>query len=222
VNVAVLTLTRDRLDYTKHCLETLERNAGCEYDHYILDQGSQDGTVEWLRMNTKAHIYELHENIGICRGLNFLLEEFDPIDYDAIVRWDNDCEVLSKDALLFSAWIANEYEIICSPLVHGLRNPPGSIGELQAGPHRILETEILGGIFMAIPSTIFYLDQFRYDFEQPLWKGDELICPWWRARAGHCGYVADLEVNHYLTTEGQGKDMPDYFLRRVAEGGPAL
>ena len=41
---AVLTLTRDRLEYTQHCFETLRQNAGCDYDHYVLDQGSEDGT----------------------------------------------------------------------------------------------------------------------------------------------------------------------------------
>jgi GT2 family glycosyltransferase len=46
MNVAVLTLTRDRLPYTQHCFATLKENAGCDYDHIVLDQGSTDGTAE--------------------------------------------------------------------------------------------------------------------------------------------------------------------------------
>ena len=45
---AVLTLCRDRLAYTQHCFETLRDNAGCDFDHFVLDQGSMDGTDEWL------------------------------------------------------------------------------------------------------------------------------------------------------------------------------
>ena len=50
MRVAVLSLTRDRLVYTRHCFAKLHEFAGCEFDHYVLDQGSKDGTDEWLTM----------------------------------------------------------------------------------------------------------------------------------------------------------------------------
>ena len=52
MNIAVLSLTRDRLDYTKHCFGRLIELAGCDFDWYITDQGSNDGTVDWLHANT--------------------------------------------------------------------------------------------------------------------------------------------------------------------------
>ena len=56
--IAVYTLTRDRIEYTKECFAMLESKAGIEYDHYIVDNGSQDGTVEWLKENEigRAHV----------------------------------------------------------------------------------------------------------------------------------------------------------------------
>jgi GT2 family glycosyltransferase len=68
VRIAVVTLTRDRLEYTKHCFETLRVNAGCDYDHFVLDQGSGDGTAEWLIRQDDLEVVPLAENVGICRG----------------------------------------------------------------------------------------------------------------------------------------------------------
>jgi GT2 family glycosyltransferase len=69
-----MTLTRERLDYTKHCFRSLKENAGCVYDHYVLDQGSTDGTPEWLLSDPLLDVLAVDENIGCCRGWNALVE----------------------------------------------------------------------------------------------------------------------------------------------------
>jgi hypothetical protein len=82
------------------------------------------------------------------------------------------------------------------------------------------ETPILGNIFMAIPSTFFYRDGFRWDeAAYAVWDGGESITQWHRERGGTCGYVRGFNVNHYKTTLGQVADIPHYFARRVREGG---
>lgn len=78
MRVAVLSLTRDRLDYTIHCFTTLHWLGGAPFDHYVLDQASTDGTVEWLvkqaeMENLKATFMD--ENVGLSRGHNLLLDE---------------------------------------------------------------------------------------------------------------------------------------------------
>ena len=99
MRVAVLTLTRDRLDYTQHCFATLHEFAGCDFDHYVLDQGSQDGTEAWLQ-ETDAEVVALDTNLGIACGLNLLLDEsVNPADYDVIVKFDNDCELTLPNTL---------------------------------------------------------------------------------------------------------------------------
>lgn len=220
MRIAVLTLTRDRLVYTQHCFQTLWDNAGCDFDWYVLDQGSTDGTAEWLLGDEALDVTILEQNIGICRGLNLLLDEaVNADDYDAVVRFDNDCEVLQPDTLRVVCEAAVEHDAILAPRVQGLRNPPPTLAYTKLGGHRIDEVHHLGGIFMAVPARAFR--DFRYDERQPLWTGDELICPWWTARGGRCGYLAGYAVNHYLTTDGQAADIPAYFERRVLEGGPA-
>lgn len=223
MRVAVLTCTRDRLDYTIHCHDTLTRLAGCPFDWYVVDQASEDGTVAWLEDETDARVLALSENIGLCRGLNLLLDDaMDPWDYDVIVRWDNDCELMQEGTLREIAKTAVDFDWILSPSVRGLRNPVPLLGEVQVGKYAVDETAILGGIFMVIPAGLFAEEGFRYDNGQPPWSGDELIVPWFRAEGGRAGYVREFVVNHFKTTVGQGEDIPWYFERREREGGPAL
>jgi hypothetical protein len=225
VNVAVLTLTRDRLPYTQHCFGTLRANAGCEYDHYVLDQGSVDGTRQWLAQHAElfAGVVTLTANIGCTKGWNRLLRVASPLGrYDAIVCFDNDCEVLDPDTLVTVAGLAAEHEQILAPRVQGLMYPPATINRFALGDHMVDETQILGNIFMAIPSVLFWRDGFRWDEQAyQVWDGGESITQWHRARGGRCGYVQGFAVNHYLTTLGQVADIPEYFARRVREGGRA-
>ena len=218
MRVAVLTLTRDRLAYTRHCFQTLRDNAGCDFDHLVLDNASTDGTVDWLEGEYHPHILaQLGSNIGICRGLNVLLGSIDPADYDVIVRFDNDCEVTRPGTLRAVCEVAHEYEAIVAPHVLRLLNPPIVIGQAIAGRHVIDQTAILGGIFMAIPATLFSQHGFRYDENMPPWTGDEAIVPWWRARGGVAGYLAGWTVNHYERVAEQHEELPEYQARKEQE-----
>lgn len=225
VRIAVLTLTRDRLEYTQHCFDSLRENAGCAFDHYVLDQGSEDGTREWLTSERLVgrirHVVYAGENIGCCRGWNRLLDGCHPADYDAVVTFDNDCEVLTYDALAVVAELAVDHQFILSPQVHGLMYPPATIANLQLGRYTVDEKAIIGNIFMAIPATLFSVERFRWDERYAVWDGGESITQWYRQRGGRCGYVQGFGVNHYKTTLGQVEDMPWYFERRVLEGGRA-
>lgn len=221
MNIAVLSLTRDRLAYSKHCFATLQEKAGCKYDHWVLDNGSEDDTPDWLEEQGDFFVGYSDENLGLTPALNLLLDLCDPSQYDAqydvIVRFDNDCEVIQPDTLRTVCEVAYEYEAIVAPRVLGLLNPPAIIGQVQAGEHVIEETAILGGIFMAIPASLFSEHGFRYDETMPTWTGDEAIVPWWRARGGTAGYLKGWAVNHYETTEGQRKRYPEYEQRKLAE-----
>jgi hypothetical protein len=225
VNIAVLTLTRDRLPYTQHCFQTLRDNAGCEFDHFVLDQGSTDGTPEWLweewLQGRITELYRSPENIGCCPGWNLLLEIARPSRYDAIVTFDNDCEVLTPSTLKVVTTLAHQRELILAPRVNGLMHPPPTIATFEIGPYVVDETTILGNIFMAIPAVLFWRDRFRWDEGYAVWDGGESITQWHRERGGRCGYVQGFDVNHYLTTLGQVEDIPEYFERRVREGGRA-
>src|SRR3954470_1220847 len=101
MRVAVLTLTRDRLAYTRHCFSKLHEYAGCDFDHYVLDQGSTDGTAEWLRDEYDPDFLCLSpRNLGISPGMNKLLDWTQETgDHDVVVKFDNDCKLMTPNTL---------------------------------------------------------------------------------------------------------------------------
>ncbi len=213
-----MSMTRDRLDYSKHCFATLQAHAGCEFDHYFVDQGSTDGTVEWLETLDYSALISLKENIGICRALNLLLDgPLNPDLYDAIVRVDNDAEVVTPGTLRIVAEAAVQHGWILAPRVVGLRQPPAEAAPAPLGDLTVGETVTLGGIFHAIPADRFVDWDFRYNEDFPAWTGDEAICAWWRANGGRCGYVHDCEVKHYERVVEQDEFLPDYAARKRQE-----
>ena len=73
----------------------------------VVDNGSEDGTAEWLRMVYKPtnpdqiHIIPLDRNYGISRGSNVALEAiFKAMPrVDVICKVDNDCLVISDGVI---------------------------------------------------------------------------------------------------------------------------
>lgn len=223
MKVAVLTLTRDRLPFTRHCFAALAENAGCDYDHFVWDNGSTDGTVDWLnQQQTAGAITEYwwsEQNRGISTALNSLLfSDIDISQYDVVVKIDNDCEIVTPDTLRDVCDLVHTYGLILSPEIHGLRQPPRSIGgPLSLGGQLVDEKHQIGGIFLAAPASL-YADGFRYSEGNPKWGGDDVeVCAFWRAQGGQCGYVRGIHANHYLGTDAQYEADPEYHARKVAE-----
>lgn len=223
--VAVLTLTRDRLSYTEHCFEKLRELAGCEFHHYVLDQDSHDETAGWLDNEHEngriKYLYHAGMNLGIARGMNHLIEKASRYGgYDAFVKMDNDCELIDYGTLDVVSRVAKSANGVVSPIVDGLRNPPLQLGRIhQVGNERVREMHMIGGIFTATP--VDFWSAFRYPEDLPKWGGDDsLLCQVAHEMDMLVGYVENLRVNHYETTDGQHDHYPEYFQRRVEEGGP--
>lgn len=214
MKIAVLTLCRDRLDYTKHCVQSLRDNAGCEYDHYMLDQASTDETWDWMCEQPDLKFIEsLPENIGVSAGLNYLIERFDT-DYDVVAHFDNDCEVVTPNCLRDLAQLVHDGGAILSPRILGLEHPPEPLGKARIGDEPITKVAQVGGIFLTTPGWVY--DEFRYSPEA--WKYDDVeICHWWWQHGGTVGYVERLQAWHYETNVGQRQRYPDYFARADEE-----
>ncbi len=214
MNIAVMSITRDRLDYTKHCFGTLLENAGCDFDWWITDNGSTDGTVDWLLANTDATVTAYNDNAGISPALNAMLDDIvEAADYDVIVKVDNDCELLTPNTLHDVAELALEHDAILSPWIRGLRTTPQPFESIDGV---ISRTPVVGGIFTAVPGWVFR-NGYRHPILPTLDGEDFNLCQWFQADGGFCGYVDGYEANHYETTDGQHARYPDYFARRAAE-----
>ena len=221
MKIAIYTLTRERLDYTKHCFQTLMDKAGYPHDHFIIDNGSQDGTVDWLKENEGIfkYIHYNSENLGISIASNQALEAIGK-DYDIIIKFDNDCEVISEHMLKNIVEIYTDIGLsekyMLSPKVEGIGNIIPRFRNALVGGHEIGFTYMVGGLFHILPAWLY--QQYRYKtFLPKAALQDGSICYWMRSEGVHIGYIESLVVNHYETTNGQKNRYPDYFVRKEQE-----
>lgn len=98
MKILVYTITFNRIDLTKKYLNSLREHTKIEYDHVVFDNGSTDGTVEWLKENG-YRVIENKENLGITRAEVEGLIAWNYGDYNLIIKFDNDCEVTTNEIL---------------------------------------------------------------------------------------------------------------------------
>lgn len=122
-NVAVVTVCHNQLEMTKKFLESLEEACkdSTNYTLYILDNGSQDGTAEYLLEEiTKKHekkekglqigcAMSSSENLGFAGGNNKLLEYIlanDSDKFSGVLLINNDT-LVTKEALDYLVEVAH-------------------------------------------------------------------------------------------------------------------
>lgn len=219
MRIAVYTLTRDRAAYTEHCFNMLWQNAGLPFDHFVIDNGSTDGTVEWLYSNAKRFrkIVLEPDNTGISYASNLALDIIGN-GYDLIVKLDNDCEIVTPG--LFADMV-KVYEfagrpLLLSPRVEGINRQPKRAYTIHAGGYEIGRTGIVGGLCHWLPAATY--QRYRYPETLPkAWGQDDDLCAWCYKQNIEMGYVEALTVNHYEGTDAQAKRFPFYFTRKAIE-----
>lgn len=219
--VAIFSLTYDRLDYTKKCFESLYKTAGYDFDHYIVDNGSTDGTVEWLnQLSGPDKIVFLNpSNKGISAASNQALTAMGD-RYDIIVKVDNDCLFLTDGwlAKMVEIWKANRM-FIMSPYVQGLRDNPGGAprhgwGEVKG--EQLGLTKHVGGICVFADARAY--KDFRWDEDSFLHGMQDVEFSQHALSQGfQPAYLENFFVEHYEGTAGQEKRYPEYFERRRLE-----
>lgn len=226
MRIAVYTLTRDRLEYTQHSFAALREKAGVPFDHFVIDNGSEDETAPWLQrhLGDFKRVRFNFRNAGISAGSNQALAEitaFGP--YDLIVKVDNDCEVVSENILgqmveIYQDMERRKFEApwVLSPRVEGIARQPQRIRDESFAGRRIGVVGMIGGLFRVVPWRVY--EQYRYPMDLPLaWGQDDHFCAWCVRNGVRLGYVEGLVVNHYETTDGQAKRFPAYFERKWKE-----
>jgi GT2 family glycosyltransferase len=134
--VTIIILTWNGLAYTKRCLETLrEQTVFPDYEVVVVDNGSTDGTVEYLRSLPWLRLFENSENLGFVRGNNRALAECGG-DSDFVLL-NNDTEIIQPEwlsRLQATAYSAPEVGIVGARL----RRPDGMLQ--HAGTYMPVET----------------------------------------------------------------------------------
>jgi glycosyltransferase involved in cell wall biosynthesis len=220
MKIAVYSLTFNRLNYTNFCFRSLWKHAGYPYDHYLIDNGSQDGTVEWLKRysNKFKEINYLPENIGISKASNLMLDAISEKNYDLIIKMDNDCEIVTDGIIKKFVNIYKAIDKLRIPLVKTTENvtitrkkdiksyilspivnntsPLIKIGDCTVGGVEIKLTSIVRGVFQVVPTGVY--SKYRYPEVLPKSSGqDSNFCDWARERGIQLGYIENMIVNHY-------------------------
>jgi len=226
MRIAIFSFTRDRLKYTRDCFYSLY---ACkefqDFDHYIIDNGSIDGTKKYLidnYTNYKSLVLS-SSNLGLHKASAIIKDLIQPCDL--VIKVDNDC-FFSDPKTLF--YIVKSYKIltkhnkgkcILSPTVQGIVNQPKK-GEpwgkdISDNLYEFRYTGQIGGLCMAIPYELF--TKLDFNINLPKARGlDSNICQ--QAILNNYSLIyANYSVTHYEGTLIQAKRYPAYFIRKKLE-----
>jgi len=218
--VAIFTLTYGRIEYTKQMYESLKDSTKYPFDWFVFDQGSDDGTGDWLMDEVKPRYVHLNgSNVGITKASNHLLDKIQKIGYDVIIKVDNDCAFMTKHWLesLVDLWRRN-HMLYMSPYPEGLVDNPGGairLGYSTIGPYSIEVTKHVGGLCAFVSSKAY--DDFRWTDQFKHGNQDSEASKNFREKGYMPCYIPLHRVWHIDGTSGQKEKYPDYFERRIKE-----
>lgn len=86
-STSIILLNWNSLDLLKNCLSLIEKNTELPYTIIIVDNGSTDGSYEFLAQS-KYKTVLLEKNYGFSKGMNFGIRESDPNDNIVLMNVD--------------------------------------------------------------------------------------------------------------------------------------
>ncbi len=223
--VAIFSLTYDRLDYSKACFASLFDKAGYPFDLYITDNGSQDGTVEYLKdleakYPDRVHVIYNPKNVGISKASNQALDAIFEREYDIVGKYDNDALSLTTGWLekVVDIWNRNN-RMVLSCYIEGLRDNPGGaqrIAHGQIAGELVGITKHMGGICCFADARAY--ESYRWEEQSFLHGVQDWEFSQHLLRNGYqLGYLENWYIAHIDSTQGQHERYPQYFQRRTLE-----
>lgn len=208
--VAVYTITRNKRELTEKSIKLLRRYAGVDFHHYVVDNGSGDGTAEWVQEDGGFRVtYVPGKNLGQNIAANIMLDEMGN-NYDYVMRWDPDAlprsrRFLKKMVKASDFMSARGLAAVVSPNIGQLENPPEPITAVGDDIGQRYEmVEVLGGICRMHPSVFF--DNWRFNKFGALGFGEALDAADHAQAMGMARVrLVDLHVDHAYGASGQAE-----------------
>lgn len=202
--IPILMLAHNRLEMTKQAVASVLKNTERKFHLCILDNGSEDGTEEWLRSfsddNVDAHFSTV--NLGVHGGADWFHKQFPDAQYYAKV--DNDTLVPSGwlNALM-ETLIENEADLV------GSLHYTFSQGALDA--MNLAEQKGFAPFPSPGGSGVLYTRKFVEDCKVAD-HAEELVDGWTRFCVARDGFVKGFSGRVRIEL----LDMVDHFQRREA------
>lgn len=225
--VAVFTLTKDRLEYTKKSFKTLYETAQYPFVHVIVDNGSTDGTVKYLEKELKAsgactaiHLIINGENKGISIASNQALDYIKDNNFDIVVKSDNDAFYETNGWLVKMVDIWNSNHLLAlSCYITGLRDNPGGAPRLGYGQMKgetVGVTKHIGGINHFVDAQAY--GNFRWPVDETLHGFQDMELSQHLLKSDYqLSYLENFFCAHGDGTDAQEVKFPEYFEKRKAE-----
>lgn len=191
MKVAAITITYNRLNLTKKTVDSFRSKTEVDY-HLFIDNGSTDGTQEYLK--GFDHIL-LEKNYGIAYAFREAFRQLK--GYDLILKLDNDVETVTEDIIdkMVQFYKLNGLQYVCSPIDLNLDPSfaPPNLGNAVLQGHKVNFVTHTGGAFQLIPYGICerLCTEYRH-----LKAGDYMIGRYYRRHAYRPIYLSQLEMKH--------------------------
>jgi len=206
--VAIFSMCWNRLYYTEHCFDSLWEKAGMEFDHFVIDNGSTDGTEEWLLKNRHKFkgIIRNEKNLGIGNAIMQMVMLAKRYGYDWFITGSNDIEILTDNFVkkMHEFWEMTKGEYLFSPKIGGITHTVKVLETTRIKGYNAEVIDASGGVYIACPTSLLE----DYLTSVSTWRANSL-CRFAAERGIKNLYLTDLKVNHYETTAGQMKRYPN-------------
>ena len=204
MKVATVTITYNRLELTKQTIESFNSKTNVDY-HLFIDNGSTDGTVEYLK-DRYDHIL-LEKNYGIAYAFRNAVKHLSGFDF--ILKLDNDVETVTDDIIskMLYFYKNNEMNFCCSPVDLNLDPAfaPPVLSRANINGYDVSFVGHTGGAFQLIPYAV--CDALCNEWIH-LKAGDYMIGRYYRKHNYRPVYLLDLEMRHI----GLNQTSPNYIL----------
>jgi O-antigen biosynthesis protein len=121
---SILIVTHNQLDYTRKCLDSLRLLTDEPYELIVVDNGSTDGTVEYLRARADVRLIENATNRGFPVAVN----------QGIAVAAGNQVLLLNNDTVLTTGWLGRMLRALHSDPAIGLVGP---CSNCVSGPQQV-------------------------------------------------------------------------------------
>ncbi|MCX5809877.1 MAG: glycosyltransferase [Proteobacteria bacterium] len=147
---SIIILAFNELEYTKKCVKSIRKHTPEAHEIIFVDNGSTDGTVEWLKKlvqeNDNYQLIENKENLGFAKGCNHGIEASEG---EFIL-------LLNNDVMVTQEWLSGMLECLNSAPDVGIVGPmTNDIGGLQ---------QIVSDEYQSVDYLDKYATQFRVKY----------------------------------------------------------
>ena len=207
-HVAVFNLCWNRLHYTKYCFNNLWEKAGMDFDHFVVDNGSTDGTEEWLLKNRHRFkgIIRNEKNLGVGNAIIQMVMVAREKGYDWFILSSNDIEILTDGFIekMYKFWGMTKGNYLFSPIIDGITHTIKILETKRIEDYNVDVVDVTGAVYMACSISLLA----DYLASVDIWRANN-FCRFAAKRGIKNLHLTDLKVTHYETTAGQMKRYPN-------------